>query len=46
MQEAQLYTSGEQISHQSDECYDKGLEIAVMELIFIRGYCQANQSCD
>ena len=30
----------------ADECYNKGLEIAVVEFLVIRGYCQADQSGD
>jgi len=41
-----FYTGSKQISHQGDEYYDKGLEIAVVEFLVIRGYCQANQSGD
>jgi len=41
-----LYASGKQISNQSDERYDKGLEIAVVEFLVIRGHCQANQPRD
>ena len=41
-----FYAGSKQISHQSDERYDKGLEIAVVEFLVIRGYCQANQSGD
>jgi len=41
-----FYASSKQISHQDNERYDKGLEIAFVEFLVIRGYCQANQSCD
>ena len=41
-----LYASGKQISNQSDERYDKGLETAVVEFLVIRGHCQANQPRD
>jgi len=41
-----FYASSKQISHQGDERYDKGLEIAFVEFLVIRGYCQANQPSD
>jgi hypothetical protein len=41
-----FYASSKQISHQGDERYDKGLEIAVVEFLVIRGYRQTNQPGD
>ena len=38
-----IYAGSKQISDQSDECEDKGLEVAVVEYLVFGGYSQTNQ---
>ena len=39
-----IYAGSKKIIDQSDECEDKGLEVAVVEYLVFGGYSQTNQS--